>query len=262
MGMHSFHLVRAPLREAVGALARPPSAPGLRHVEVLAGMELGAPVVSPRRMQVRRLAVFAEWADEAALEAFLAERPFGRRLAGGWHVRLEFLHRWGAVRELAHLPAEAARTDPGEPVVAVTLARMRLPELPRFLHWGRPVERQVRDHPETTLALAAMRPVRTVSTFSVWTSARAMTGMVFGRDGGDAARLHSAAMAERDRRDFHREFTTMRFRPLSEHGSWEGRSDIVPAAGRRSPGPARARLRTGDEATRRGETPDRLPPEQ
>lgn len=228
MGIHSFHLARTPMREAVGALLRPPSAPGLQHIEVLLGMQLGAPVVSPRRMQLRHLAVFAEWADEAALEEFLTRRAFGRTLSSGWHVRLEFLRRWGTVSELAHLPVEAARTDPGEPVVAVTLARMRLPELPRFIRWGRPVERQVRDHPETTLALAAMRPFRTVSTFSVWTSARAMTGMAFGRDDGDTARLHSEAMAERNRRDFHHEFTTLRFRPLSEHGSWEGRSNIVP----------------------------------
>ena len=228
MSLHSFHLARMPLHQAAGALLRPPSAPGLHHVEVLAGMELGAPVVSPRRMQLRHLAVFAEWADESALEAFLDEHPLGRGLGTGWHVRLAFLRRWGAVRELAHLPAEAERTDPGEPVVAVTLARMRLPELPRFLRWGRPVERQVRDHPETTLALAAMRPIRTVATFSVWTSSRAMTGMVFGRNGGDAAGRHNAAMAERDRRDFHHEFTTLRFRPLSEHGSWNGRSNFVP----------------------------------
>ncbi|MDA1361867.1 hypothetical protein O1R50_19725 [Glycomyces luteolus] len=228
MSVHSFHLAPAPVRRSVGAMLRPPAAQGLRHVEVLAGMELGAPVASPRRMQLRQLAVFAEWEDEAALDAFLAEQPLGRALGAGWHVRLEFLRRWGSVRELAHLPAEAGRTDPGEPVVAVTLARVRLPELPRFIHWGRPVERQVRDHPETTLALAAMRPVRTVSTFSVWTSSRAMTGMVFGRGEGDAAARHSAAMAERDRRDFHHEFTTLRFRPLSEHGSWQGRSDLIP----------------------------------
>lgn len=228
MSLHSFHLAHMPLHRTAGAFLRPPAASGLQHIEVLAGMELGAPVLSPRRMQVRHLAVFAEWADEAALEAFLTRRPFGRTLGAGWHVRLEFLRRWGAVRELAHLPVEAGRTDPGEPVVAVTLARMRLPELLRFIRWGRPVERQVRDHPETTLALAAMRPVRTVSTFSVWTSSRAMTSMVFGRDGGDAAHRHSAAMGERDRRDFHHEFTTLRFRPLSEHGSWAGRSNFIP----------------------------------
>ncbi|MEU6250580.1 hypothetical protein [Glycomyces sp. NPDC047010] len=227
MSVHSFHLARVPLRAAVGALLRAPSAPGLRHMEVLAGMRLGAPVVSRHRMRLRHLAVFAEWADEEALDAFL-QRPFGKHLDAGWHVRLEYLRRWGAVREFDHLPAETGRTDPAEPVVAVTLARMRLTEVPRFLHWGRPVERQVRDHPETTLALAAMRPPRSVATFSVWTSSRAMTGMAFGRDRGPAARLHHEAMAERTRRDFHHEFTTLRFRPLSEHGTWEGRTAILP----------------------------------
>ena len=43
----------------------------------------------------------------------------------------------------------------------------------------------------------------------------------------DPAR-HAAAMAERERRDFHHEFATYRFRPLSEHGAWEGRTGIVP----------------------------------
>lgn len=234
MTVHSFHLARMPRMRALGAILRAPQAPGLRRIEVLAGMTLGSPALSLQRMQVHRLAVFAEWEDEAALEAFLREHPFGRRLDAGWHVRLEFLRRWGSVSEFAHLPETAGRTDPEEPVVAVTLARMRLPEIPRFIHWGRPVERQVRDHPETTLALAAMRPPRSVSTFSVWTSARAMTGMVFGHghgagsDASDAAvRRHAEAMRERERRDFHHEFTTLRFRPLSEHGEWDGRSDYV-----------------------------------
>ena len=43
-----------------------------------------------------------------------------------------------------------------------------------------------------------------------------------------AARRHADAMAERDRRDFHHEFATFRFRPVSEHGAWQGRSGIVP----------------------------------
>ena len=236
MGVHSFHLAHLPLHRAAGALLKAPSAPGLRRIEVLGGMELGSPVFSVRRMQMQRMSVFAEWDDEAALDAFLKQHPFGQKLGEGWHVRLTFLRRWGSVREFAHLPEVAERSERDEPVVAVTLARMRLFQLPRFIRWGRPVERQVRDHPEATLALAAIRLPRTVSTFSIWTNARAMTGMVFGRDAvqgagrdsGDSARRHSAAMAERDRKDFHREFTTLRFRPLSEHGSWEGQSHHVP----------------------------------
>ncbi|AQP51483.1 hypothetical protein BW733_12350 [Tessaracoccus flavescens] len=38
-------------------------------------------------------------------------------------------------------------------------------------------------------------------------------------------------MAERERRAFHHEFTTLRFRPLAEHGTWDGRAGYVPGLG-------------------------------
>lgn len=229
--LHSFHLAEVGPGTTVRALARPGLArrvPGLVHGEPLAGMRLGAPVVSPDRMQLRTAALFAAWEDEDALDRFLAHDRLGAVLARGWHVRLQFLRRWGSVAELADLPAEAGPTVPDEPVVAFTLARTRLPETARFIRWGRPVERLVRDHPATTLALAGMRPPRTVATFSVWTSAREMTGMVHGRGDGEGARRHADAEQERRRRDFHHEFTTLRFRPVAEHGTWQGRTGIVP----------------------------------
>lgn len=191
-------------------------------------MQLGAPTVSPVRMQLRHLAVFAQWVDEAALEAFLADHPLGRRLDRGWHVRLAFLRQWGSLADLPGLSGRGQRTDPVEPVVAVTIARTRFVELPRFLRWGKPVERLVRDHPAVTLATAAVRPPRTVSTFSVWRTARDMVDMVHGRGGQPAPDRHRTAMAERRRRDFHHEFTTLRFRPLSEHGTWDGGAHLVP----------------------------------
>lgn len=230
--MFSFHLAQVPVTTAVRALLRPPTpgqVPGLRHLEVLAGMELGAPVVSPRRLQLRRVAVFARWEDEASLASFLDGDPLGRALARGWHVRLEHLRRWGSLTALADLPEEPGRSRPDEPVVVVTIARMRLPQLLRFIHWGRPVEQLVRDHPGTTLALAAIRPPRTVATFSVWRTAREMSDMVHGRSDVPRPRRHVDAMAERERRDFHHEFTTLRFRPLSEHGSWDGQERRIPA---------------------------------
>ena len=228
--LHSFHLAQVAPTTTVSAWGRPPwgRVPGLRHAEPLAGMALGAPVVSPDRMQLRTLALFAAWDDEAALDRFLTHDRLGASLAQGWHVRLEFLRRWGHVAELADLAEVAGRSDPDEPVVAFTLARTRLPQTARFIHWGRPVERLVRDHPATTLALAGMRPPRTVATFSVWRSTREMTDMVHGRGDGVGARRHADAEQERRRRDFHHEFTTLRFRPLAERGTWEGRTGIVP----------------------------------
>lgn len=210
-------------------VAGPTSAnvPGLRHAECLALMRLGAPTVSPDRLQLRRMAMFARWESETALEDFLGGHALGARLAAGWHVRLEFLRRWSVIEALPGLPVRAARWDEHEPVVAVTLARMRLGEVPRFLRWGKPVERQVRDHPGTTLALAAMRPPRTISTFSVWRTVREMEEMVHGHSQVPASDRHASAMAERERRDFHHEFATYRFRPMSEHGIWDGRSGFA-----------------------------------
>ncbi|MGJ9412825.1 hypothetical protein ACHAAC_08950 [Aeromicrobium sp. CF4.19] len=228
--MHSLHLARVTPAAGAAALVRAPASrvDGLRHAECLAGMRLGAPVVSPGRLQLGHLAVFCAWDDEAALDAFLARDPLGRQLSGGWHVRLAFQRRWGRVNELGDLPEVAERSDPEAPAVAFTLARLRWREVPRFIRWGRPVERLVRDDPATTLALAGMRPPHTVATMSIWRTTQNMTDMVFGRSGADAPRRHADAMAERDRRDFHHEFTTLRFRPVAEHGSWEGRTGIVP----------------------------------
>ncbi len=229
--LFSFHLLHTPLRRGVRLLAHRRAArriQGLRHAEVLTQMELGAPIVSPRRVQLRHLAMFAAWDSADHLDAYLADDPRGRRWAEGWHVRLEFLRRWGHVAAFDGLPLLGADHDPSEPVVAVTLARVRLPQVPRFIRWGRPVEIQVRDDPGQTLALAAGAPLQTVSTFTVWRSAQAMTEMVRGRSTAPEPMRHAAAMRERDRKDFHHEFTTLRFRCLSEHGAWQGRTGIVP----------------------------------
>jgi hypothetical protein len=231
MVVHSFHLATLPQAMTARALVRPPSAagvPGLRHAECLATMQLGAPTVSPARMQLRRLALFAEWESETSLDDFLAGHDLGRRVADGWHVRLQFLRRWGQISAMSDLPARADTWDLEEPVVAVTLARMKLLQVPRFLKWGKPVERLVRDHPGTTLALAAMRPPRTICTFSVWHTVREMTEMVHGHSRVSEPQRHAVAMKELRRKDFHHEFVTLRFRALEEHGEWEGRRGIVP----------------------------------
>lgn len=191
-------------------------------------MTLGAPILSPARMQLRNLAVFAAWENNEALDGFLADSGFGRTLSEGWHVRLELIRRWGQFSELDDLPSLVEENDPDQPVVAVTLARLKLPQVFRFIRWGKPVEEQVRDHPGTRLALAAMRPPRTFSTFSIWRSQREMTDMVHGKGSSSEPGRHAGAMVERNRKDFHHKFTTLRFRAIEEHGEWAGRSNIVP----------------------------------
>jgi hypothetical protein len=233
--VHSFHLAKPGFFRAMAAMLRPPTpdtVAGMHHAECMMPMKLGASIVSPARWQARRLAMFAAWDNEAAIDAFLASTRLGHTLAAGWHVRLKLLRRWGHVAALdgtvGDLPANAGETDPDAPVVAVTLARLKMLQVPRFIRWGKPVECLVRDHPGTTLALAATRPWRTISTFTVWHSAREMKDMVHGRSVVEAADRHAAAMVERRRKDFHLEFTTLRYACLGEYGVWEGRTSIVP----------------------------------
>jgi len=231
MQVFSLHLVETTATTTLGALCWPPTpgkVAGLRHAECMAAMTLGSPILSPARMQLGNLAVFASWENEEALDAFMADTRMGRILSKGWHVRLEFLRRWGHHAGFPDLPASVGPQDPTRPVVAVTLARLKLPELVRFIRWGKPVEEQVRDHPGTTLALAAIRPPNTFSTFSIWRSQQEMTDMVHGKASFPGADRHAKAMGERDRKDFHYQFTTLRFRAIAEHGEWRGQRDLVP----------------------------------
>lgn len=231
MRVFTIGLASTPVSRTLSALYRPPNrctVPGLVHAECLTPMKLGAPILSPQRMQLRKLVMFAAWESENAIDEFLSTSRLGRSITAGWHLRMAFLRRWGTVREFALLPESVGESDADAPVAAFTLARMKLPEVPRFVHWGRPVEALVRDNPETTFALAAIRHPRSVATFSIWKTQQAMIDMVKGHSAVAQPKRHIDAMKERDRRDFHLEFTTLRFRPLAEFGSWEGRSTLLP----------------------------------
>ncbi len=231
MRIFTLGLARTSPLLTLTSLYRPPSSatvPGLIHAECLTPMLLGSPIFSPQRIQPRKLVLFAAWESEDAIDEFLNTSTLGQSIGAGWHLRMTFLRRWGSVREFASLPESNGESDPQSPVAAFTLARMRLREIPRFVQWGRPVERLVRDSPEASFTLAAIRHPRTIATFSIWNSQQAMIDMLQGRSAVAQPDRHRAAMRERERRDFHHEFTTLRFRPIAEFGTWEGRSQLLP----------------------------------
>ncbi len=201
---------------------------GLIHMECMAAMTLGSAIYSPSRFLIRQIAVFAQWENESSLNDFLEKNDFGKKLGKGWHCRLKFMRQWGKINDF-EIPKEENDFDSlDSPVVAVTIARMKLAQIPRFIRWGRPTEMLVRDHPGTTLSLASIRLPRTVSTFSVWKSLKEMTDMVHGYSDVPKPKRHSKAMKERNRKDFHFEFTTLRFKALAEFGEWKGRSNYIP----------------------------------
>jgi len=167
----------------------------------MSAMTLGSPIFSPSRVLFGQVAVFMQWEYEAALEEYLEYDNFGKILAKGWHVRLSFVREWGKISGF-QIPSVCDKLESlNSPVVAVTIARMKPFAIPRFIHWGRPVEKLVRDHPGTLLSLASVRFPNTVSTFSIWKTEKEMTDMVHGRSKVKEPKRHSAAMKERERKD-------------------------------------------------------------
>jgi len=233
MDIFSYHLIKTPFRRVLPRLVssrRIKEVEGLRHAEFLMTMKMGRSVMSPSRFNYRRLAFFAWWDDEAALEAFLEAPPYQVFRDPSWHIRMVFYRKWGRFAPLDEAPLHTAYADPEQEVVAVTLARLKLHHTLRFARWGKPVERQIRDHGGKTCARVAYRPMNTFSTFSIWTSEEAMVGMVRGIQASDG-REHREVLVERARKPFHFEFMTLRFAPLSQHGDWASVCDETTLAG-------------------------------
>lgn len=231
MSIFSYHLAELPFFVAVkGILLNPISihARGLIHSEYMTAMTLGSPIFSTSRVLIRQVAVFMQWENETALENYLKQDSFGRVLAKGWHIRLSFIRKWGKYSGFKIPDYKNKLEGPNSAVVAITIARMKPLAVPRFIYWGRPVENLVRDHPGTTLSLASVKLLNTVSTFSIWKTEKEMTDMVHGHSAVEKPKRHSAAMKERERKDFHFEFTTLRFKPLSEWGKWKGQTNFIP----------------------------------
>jgi len=222
----SFHLANLPLLDVPRFLMSPlhkKNIQGLNHSESFLTMNLGEPILSAPRYNFRNSAFFAWWRDETFLDEFL-QQPSHHFFDGGWHVRMKLYRRWGEISELKNAIVDPHLARPDQPMVAVTLARLNLLQTPRFIKWGKPVESQVRDHKGQILALAAIRPLNTFATFSIWKNESEVINMVHGRNKPSDGDSHKLAMQERIRKDFHHEFSTMRFAPFKEVGVWNGKS--------------------------------------
>ncbi|WP_320416877.1 hypothetical protein [Empedobacter sedimenti] len=200
---------------------------GLIYAETMSAMILGSPIYSTSRFLSNEIVVFAQWENENALDKFLLINPIGKKLSKSWYLKLEFIRRWGNISGF-QIPKNSNQDNIEiNPAVAVTLARMKFMQIPRFIRWGRPVEKMVRDHSGTTLSLASIRYPNLISTFSIWKTQKEMTDMVHGHSKMPQPKRHFNAMKERNRKDFHFEFTTLRFKVLAEFGEWKGKSNFT-----------------------------------
>lgn len=225
----SYHLLNTNRAKAINFIyfsKKTKAVKGLIYAEQMSVMTLGAPVFSKSRILGKQIAFFAQWENEEALELFLSETKMGKALSKGWHIRLSFVRQWGEIKGF-EIPKQTVTDEIDGPVVAITIAKMRFLEIPRFIRWGRPVEILVKEHPESRLSLASIKFPNIVSTFSIWNSTNAMKAMVSGHSNVPQPKRHSNAMKERDRKNFHYEFTTLRFKPIAEYGSWNKKDNYL-----------------------------------
>ncbi len=196
------------------------SSPGSLYAEPVTTAPLSTRVL-PRPM-LGRLGLIAAWQDDAALDRFLREDPWAEQLAGGWHVRLEPLRVFGSWAQMPGLPSRELPVDDDEPVVVLTLGRLRLNRAWPFLRSAAAAEAAAVDDEAMIASTGLARPPHLVSTFSIWRSAAEMRRYAFGKSGA-----HQAAVKADRERPFHHESAFIRFRPYASHGSWDGRDPLA-----------------------------------
>ena len=135
MSIFTYHLLKTSCFSAFKGMFFNPilkNTKGLIHAEYMTGMTLGAPVFSTKRILIRQVAVFAQWENEQAIESFLSNDKFGKQLAKGWYTKLNFTRQWGKFEKFK-IPDNIETSSHDLPVVAVTIARMKFLEIPRFI---------------------------------------------------------------------------------------------------------------------------------
>ena len=237
----SVHIADVGPRAAARLLRDKPErrADGLRYSEIALGAPLGVHLLP--RLNFGRVGLIACWEQESQLERFLAGDRLARALSGGWHVRLQPLRMVGGWRELEDLPRSGEAIGDSEPVAVITLARIRLSQLPRFLRASAGAEGQAVADPAAIVATGLGRPTRFAATFSLWRNVAEMRAYVTGRHGPE----HANAMRRHAAEPFHHESAFLRLRPYTAEGTWDGREPLsearhAAAGGDLQPEPARA----------------------
>ena len=208
------------IARTVRTFARRPSpddVTGLRWADAAALV----PLATMRPPSLRRVALIAFWDDEDAAEGFRREHPVGRRFAAGLHATLR------PIRAFGHWPGLAAdipdsRAVPSEgPVVVVTLGRLRLSQIFRFLRASRPAERAATEASGLLWGSAAARPPF-LATISVWEDSRSAATYAYGRQRPP----HNDAITAQQRKDFHRESAFIRCAPVHVDGQLDGTNPL------------------------------------
>lgn len=153
-----------------------------------------------------RIALFACWSDDAALDRFEAGDPLAEAFAGGSRARLQPLRATGAWTGMPDIATTQPSIGEDEPVAVLTYGCLRFRRAAAFLRASARAEADAIADPALVYGTGLARPPRLVSTFSLWRSAAEM--QAFAHRGAG----HTAALRTDARRAFHHESIFIRFR--------------------------------------------------
>lgn len=207
----------------LGGKSRRSAIPGARYAELTGAVPL-SPHILPKPT-LGRVGLIAAWASDGAVDDFLARHPLAKQLAHGWHVRLAPTRIFGVWSRLDGLARDEVPMAGDEPAAVLTLGRLRLTQIFRFLKASAAAEGLALREPALLASTALARPPSLVATFSLWQTTEAMRA--YAR--GDADPGHSAATHAHAARPFHHESAFIRFRPYASAGSWDGRDPLASA---------------------------------
>jgi len=219
----SVHLADLGPRAALNALRRAPNpagVPGLTYAETVLTAPLGPSLLPVPRPG--RAGLIAAWEDDAALDEFRDRHPLAASFAGGWEVRLQPLRVSGFWPGMPDLPSTPLPIEDDEPVVALTLGRVRVHRVVPFLRSAAAAEAEAVEDGALLASTGLARVPKLVSTFSIWRSFAAMRDYAYGKSGA-----HQAAVRADRERPYHHDSAFVRFRPYASRGSWDGRDPLA-----------------------------------
>jgi hypothetical protein len=163
----------------------------------------------------RRTAVFAVWADEAALDAHLRAVTGRRGVTERYDVRLRRVGGHGSWRGVDVLADLAPGSDAG-PIAVLTRADVRARAWRPFRAAGPPVSVEL-GAAEGLLAAVGVGelPVGRLGTFSVWSGLAAMRSF-------SASSAHRDVVRRTRAERWYGEELFARFEPYGSSGTWDG----------------------------------------
>lgn len=218
----SVHLADVSVGTALGLLLKAPKVDaiaGLRHADVGTATPLSASALP--RPTLRRVGLFGFWESDEALDEFEREHPVAAKLREGWRARLEPLRAHGTWPGLpADLPS-GRHTDYDGPAIVLTLGRVRMTQVPRFLRTSAQAERAVLEAPGSIWTTALAKPPF-VATCSLWESTKALSTYAY----GVSDRAHQDAIDADRAKPFHKMSAFVRFRPYRVEGGLSGANPL------------------------------------